>query len=169
MNCILSGGLDWRFSFPPIRSLAMTRSERSAERERFWRSMVDQQRQAGQTVRAFCREKDISEPSFYAWRRTLKRWAAEPSADATSGAPNGRGTGQGRSARSGHFCQGKPRPVDSRQNRRRATQRGRRAGRSSGEGATGDHHAWRLHAAVRSRHEARDRGLPAGGDRPAPP
>ena len=65
----------------------MTRSERSAERERFWRSMVDQQRQAGQTVRAFCREKDISEPSFYAWRRTLKRWAAEPSADATSRAP----------------------------------------------------------------------------------
>lgn len=63
----------------------MTRSERSAERERFWRSMVDQQRQAGQTVRAFCREKDLSEPSFYAWRRALKRRAAEASADATRG------------------------------------------------------------------------------------
>lgn len=63
----------------------MTRSERSSERERFWRSMVDQQRQAEQTVREFCREKDLSEPSFYAWRRKLKQRAAELSAHAASG------------------------------------------------------------------------------------
>lgn len=63
----------------------MTRSERSAERERFWRLMVDQQRRAGQTVRAFCHEKGISAASFYAWRRTLKQRAGEASAAAVSG------------------------------------------------------------------------------------
>jgi hypothetical protein len=71
----------------------MARFEQSAERERFWRSMVDQQRQAGQSIRAFCREKGISEPSFYAWRRALKRRAAAPSTDAANGAHR---TGAGR-------------------------------------------------------------------------
>jgi hypothetical protein len=85
----------------------MTRSERSAERERLWRSMVDQQRQAGQTVRAFCREKEISEPSFYAWRRTLKRRAAEPSPDATSGTRRaGAGRVKGAASRGGVTAKG---------------------------------------------------------------
>jgi len=60
----------------------MARSKRLAEKERFWRSMVKQQRQAGATVRAFCRERGISEPSFYAWRKELQRRDAERSAGA---------------------------------------------------------------------------------------
>lgn len=78
----------------------MARSERSAERERFWRSMVDQQRRAGQTVREFCHEKGISKASFYAWQRTLKRRAAEASAAAVSGVRR-TGVGQVRGAASG--------------------------------------------------------------------
>jgi len=64
----------------------MARSKQLAERERFWRSMVKQQRQGGLTVRAFCREQGISEPSFYAWRRKLRRRDAERSVGASSSA-----------------------------------------------------------------------------------
>jgi hypothetical protein len=60
----------------------MARSTRLADRERFWRSMVKQQRQGGATIRAFCREQGISEPSFYAWRKELQRRDAERSAGA---------------------------------------------------------------------------------------
>ncbi len=49
----------------------MTRSKRSVEKERFWRAMVEEQRQADTSARAFCREKGISEPSLYAWRKKL--------------------------------------------------------------------------------------------------
>jgi hypothetical protein len=35
--------------------------------------MVGQQRRGGQSVREFCREHALSEPSFYAWRRELER------------------------------------------------------------------------------------------------
>jgi len=33
--------------------------------------MVRQWRKSGLSVRAFCIEQELSEPSFYAWRRTL--------------------------------------------------------------------------------------------------
>lgn len=62
----------------------MARAKQLADKERFWRSMVKQQRQGGLTIRAFCREKDISEPSFYAWRKELQRRDAERSASASS-------------------------------------------------------------------------------------
>jgi hypothetical protein len=57
----------------------MARSKRLADKERFWRSMVKRQRQGGATVRAFCREQGISEPSFYAWRKELQRRDGERS------------------------------------------------------------------------------------------
>jgi hypothetical protein len=61
--------------------------------------MVKQQRQGGATIRAFCREQGISEPSFYAWRKELQRRDAERSAGAGSVAGAGRvaaGKSQGR-------------------------------------------------------------------------
>jgi transposase-like protein len=36
-----------------------------------WRQRIAQQRNSGQTVRAFCREHRFSEYSFYQWRRQL--------------------------------------------------------------------------------------------------
>jgi transposase-like protein len=48
-----------------------TRKQRSASKERFWRRMVRRCRGSGLTVRAFCAEHGVSEPNFYAWRRTL--------------------------------------------------------------------------------------------------
>jgi hypothetical protein len=46
---------------------------RDVEKERFWRRTIRQQRQSGRTVRDYCRENALSEPSFYAWRREITR------------------------------------------------------------------------------------------------
>lgn len=44
---------------------------RDAAKEKFWRQTLRQFAAGGQSVRAFCAERGLSEPSFYAWRRTL--------------------------------------------------------------------------------------------------
>jgi hypothetical protein len=41
--------------------------------ERFWRSTLVQWRKSGLSVRDFCRRRQLSEPSFYAWRRELAK------------------------------------------------------------------------------------------------
>lgn len=51
----------------------MANTKRSVEKERFWREVVAEQGESGLSVRAFCQRKGISENSFYAWRRELKR------------------------------------------------------------------------------------------------
>ena len=48
-----------------------TNKKRSSNKERFWRRMVRQFRSSGLSVRVFCEEQGLSEPSFYGWRRTL--------------------------------------------------------------------------------------------------
>jgi hypothetical protein len=48
-----------------------TAKQRSARKERFWRTVLRQWRRSGLSVRAYCHEHGLSEPSFYAWRRTL--------------------------------------------------------------------------------------------------
>jgi transposase-like protein len=45
---------------------------RSGEREAFWRGEVASHTASGLSVRRFCQERGLSEPSFYAWRRTLQ-------------------------------------------------------------------------------------------------
>ena len=40
-------------------------------KEEFWRSEVNGWRRSGMSVRAWCRQRQLSEPSFYAWRRML--------------------------------------------------------------------------------------------------
>lgn len=45
---------------------------RNAEREAFWRGEVASHTASGLSVRRFCQERGLSEPSFYAWRRTLQ-------------------------------------------------------------------------------------------------
>jgi transposase-like protein len=49
----------------------MPQHGRSPERERFWREAVAGHKTSGLSVRAFCIERGLSEPSFYAWRREL--------------------------------------------------------------------------------------------------
>lgn len=46
---------------------------RDRGREQFWRGMVQRHRTSGKSVRAFCEEQGLSEPSFYGWRSELAR------------------------------------------------------------------------------------------------
>jgi transposase-like protein len=47
--------------------------KRDPARERFWRGTIRRQAQSGLSIRAFCQEHEIAEPSFFAWRRELAR------------------------------------------------------------------------------------------------
>jgi hypothetical protein len=49
----------------------LTRMQRSERKEREWRAILERWAGSGMSVRAFCEERGLSEPSFYAWRRTL--------------------------------------------------------------------------------------------------
>jgi transposase len=50
---------------------------RDPQREAFWRGVLGKFRSSGLSVRAFCRREDLSEPSFYAWRRVLRQRDAQ--------------------------------------------------------------------------------------------
>jgi hypothetical protein len=56
--------------------------ERDPRRERFWRVVLRKQRRSGLTVRAYCGQEQISEASYYAWRREIARRDLEPQAPA---------------------------------------------------------------------------------------
>ena len=46
---------------------------RDVGKERHWRQLLRQQKRSGQTIRDFCRQRQLSEPSFYAWRREIAK------------------------------------------------------------------------------------------------
>jgi len=46
---------------------------RSRQREEFWRRIVSRQPASGLSIREWCQRHRVTEPSFYAWRRTLSR------------------------------------------------------------------------------------------------
>lgn len=47
------------------------RSKRDYSKEQFWRRILRQWRRSGLSVRDFCAEHGLTEPSFYAWRRIV--------------------------------------------------------------------------------------------------
>ena len=49
----------------------MANKRRDADKERFWREVFRRQTASGLSVAAFCRRDGLSQPSFYAWRRTI--------------------------------------------------------------------------------------------------
>lgn len=52
-------------------------SVRSAEKEAYWRGHVDSQASSGDTIRGYCRQHGLSEPSFHSWRRELQKRDAQ--------------------------------------------------------------------------------------------
>jgi transposase-like protein len=57
----------------------MTRKRRrNPQREQFWRQTLAAWQKSGQSIRAFCAERGLSEASFFAWRRTLRRSDRQP-------------------------------------------------------------------------------------------
>jgi hypothetical protein len=50
---------------------------RDERKEQQWRRWIDEWRASGLSVRAFRGRRGLAIPTFYAWRRTLERRAAE--------------------------------------------------------------------------------------------
>ena len=48
-----------------------SRAVLSAAKEQSWREVIEGWRRSGGSVRQWCSQRQISEPSFYCWRRTL--------------------------------------------------------------------------------------------------
>ena len=44
-----------------------------------WQALIARQERSGQSVRAFCRENNVGDHSFYLWRRRLRGEAAPAS------------------------------------------------------------------------------------------
>lgn len=55
----------------------MSTTNQRSSKERFWRRLMRQWRRSGLSIRDFCAEQQISEPSFFAWRRTIAQRDAE--------------------------------------------------------------------------------------------
>ena len=49
----------------------MANHQRHAAKEQFWRQLIRRWQRSGQTIRDFCADAQVSEPSFYSWRRML--------------------------------------------------------------------------------------------------
>jgi len=54
----------------------MTRRERSREARGKWQRVVSEQGQSGQSVAAFCRERQLRASHFYWWKKQLQASAA---------------------------------------------------------------------------------------------
>ena len=51
----------------------MANQRRSVEKEAYWWGRLDQQAVSGLSVRRWCRDNGVSEPTFYVWRRELRK------------------------------------------------------------------------------------------------
>ena len=51
----------------------MANHRRSVEKEAYWRSQVERHSESGLSIRRWCRENGVSEPTFYVWRRELRK------------------------------------------------------------------------------------------------
>lgn len=57
-------------------------SARSSQARAFWRRVVAEHEDSGLPVRAFCRQRQVGEHSFYMWRRRLESEPTPPPAAA---------------------------------------------------------------------------------------
>ena len=57
---------------------AMTQRERSKQARRKWQGLLSEQGRSGESVAAFCRERQLCPSHFFWWKKRLR--AAEPGA-----------------------------------------------------------------------------------------
>ena len=50
----------------------MTRRERSRQARRKWRKLISEQARSGQSVAAFCRERELRRSHFWWWKKRLR-------------------------------------------------------------------------------------------------
>ena len=46
---------------------------RSADRQRYWREVIERQQASGQSIVGFCSREGLAPASFHAWKRRLRR------------------------------------------------------------------------------------------------
>jgi transposase-like protein len=46
--------------------------KQQGERQRYWQVVVAEQEASGKSIREFCQERNVTEHSFYWWRRHLR-------------------------------------------------------------------------------------------------
>jgi hypothetical protein len=51
----------------------MAKQQRDPAKEQYWRELVAQWRASGLSAREFCSLRQVTEASFYSWRRELQR------------------------------------------------------------------------------------------------
>lgn len=51
----------------------MTQTQRSKQAWSKWRKLISQQSNSGQSVAAFCRQRGLSAPHFFWWKKRLKQ------------------------------------------------------------------------------------------------
>ena len=54
------------------------KTRRSAEKEEFWRLVISEQQRSGLSIKEFCKQQDVSEASFYAWRKGIQKHDHSP-------------------------------------------------------------------------------------------
>ena len=59
----------------------MARQQRDLKRERTWRRHIAEQRDSGQTIRAYCDAHHIRETAFYFWRTEIVKRDCEAAAE----------------------------------------------------------------------------------------
>ena len=65
----------------------MARSKRFVKTVEWWRSVMDEFGSSGQTIRAFCRRKEIPEGTFFAWRKRLSKSDGRAAGSGPGGKP----------------------------------------------------------------------------------
>ena len=55
----------------------MTQRERSRQARRKWKKLISEQGRSGQSVAAFCRERELGASHFYWWKKRLRTAGSE--------------------------------------------------------------------------------------------
>ena len=48
-------------------------STKQEQRRELWRQRITEQESSGQSIRAYCRERELKESAFYGWRGRLRK------------------------------------------------------------------------------------------------
>ena len=65
------------------KSKASGRSRRSGPKERFWREVIADRQHSGESIRAFCQNRQLNESSFYRWQKEVRLRDASGNRNAT--------------------------------------------------------------------------------------
>lgn len=65
----------------------MANGNRSEQRRRGWQREIERWQRSGESIRAFCARRGLSEPSFYSWRRRLGAGPSPKRSGASSSRP----------------------------------------------------------------------------------